>query len=806
MNDFWQRFDDVVQSGGIGAEARETLIALLKPLMAAPAPPVVPSSGPRIGRYVDLALIGRGGMGVVRRVRDPALNRTMALKVVHPELLRDPDGLARFVEEAQVTAQLEHPGIVPVFELGRLEDGRLYYTMREVAGRNLAEVAAEVYSALPVPSPSGWTVRRLLDAFHQACRAVGFAHKRGVLHRDLKPGNIMLGQFGEVYVVDWGLAKVVGRSDTLRAAAPSASETIRTSRRDDDALATRAGDVLGTPAYMSPEQARAEPVGPTSDVYALGAVLFEILSGKRAFSGTNAWRVLARVVTGMVEPLEGPLPIPPELALVVKQAMRLDPAERYPDAIALADAVGAWLDGESQRERALDEVAAADALLIRRDALREESAALRARAATEAAGLLPWDPVDRKRAAWALQDEADALRREATATEAQATQRLFGALTHRADLDAALSRLADLDRDLLVAAEAARDDDGAARAEALLRGTGRPAHLRWLDGDGVLSLETDPPGAAAALYRVTLQDRRRTPVFVRELGRTPLRDVPVPPGSYVVALQAEGREAVRVPLCIERAARRDGDRSAEAAPIPLPPSGALGEGAVYVPAGPAWLGGDDDARAGLPRQRVWVDGFAIERLPVTSYGWLADLNDLVARGAASEALRRTPVVPGAYDWSPRLPVRGVDHASAEAYAAWRAERTGLPWRLPTEREWEKAARGVDGRLFPWGDHLDPTWCCVLDSQESGGHLAPAGEPPADESPYGVLGLAGGVADWCADPAPPPQAVDRRAVRGGRFNEAGGWASRAASRTWLARDTRDPAVGLRLVCSWPPPQT
>ncbi|MBW2257883.1 MAG: protein kinase, partial [Deltaproteobacteria bacterium] len=207
-------------------------------------------------RYLDVGLLGVGGMGEVRQVLDPALNRTIALKVLHPRLGHTRSHEDRFISEAQVTAQLEHPGIVPVYASGRMPDGRPYFTMKEVRGRTLAEVITEVHAAAAPhewrPAESGWTFRRLVEAFHRICEAVAYAHARGVLHRDLKPSNVMVGDFGEVLVMDWGLARV-------RAGSPwGTMEMVQTDRSLDPSQATRVGTVSGTPGYMSPEQARGE--------------------------------------------------------------------------------------------------------------------------------------------------------------------------------------------------------------------------------------------------------------------------------------------------------------------------------------------------------------------------------------------------------------------------------------------------------------------------------------------------------------------------------------------------------------------
>ena len=246
-----------------------------RPADALPSPPEETSDTPSIeglSRYENLGPIGMGGMGEVHRVRDRRLGRRLALKTLHSSALSRPSLVARFFEEAQTTAQLQHPGIVPIHDLGTLPDGRLWFTMKEVTGQTFGEVIAEVHAVSGTrwqPAASGWTLRRLVDALHQVCEAVGYAHSRGVVHRDLKPDNIMVGSHGEVLVLDWGLAKVLGRPD--RAAEEGELAPVQTDRSRDSAHQTQVGEVAGTPAYMPPEQAlgKVDQIDARSDVYAL---------------------------------------------------------------------------------------------------------------------------------------------------------------------------------------------------------------------------------------------------------------------------------------------------------------------------------------------------------------------------------------------------------------------------------------------------------------------------------------------------------------------------------------------------------
>ena len=240
-----------------------------------------PSARPAPPREATLGVIGVGGMGEVLRIHDPDLDRPVAMKVLGERLGDSAEHVARFVREAQITARLQHPGVVPVYRLGRMDDGRPYFTMREVHGRTLTELINDAHAGV-----AGTSMRRVIDAFARVCETVGYAHGHRVVHRDLKPANLMVGEHGEVLVLDWGLAKVVGEADDgADPLVPSLPGL------------TRTGSLAGTPAYMAPEQAFGQPeaVDERTDVYALGVVLYEVLAGHRAYTGSDGRTVVDAV-------------------------------------------------------------------------------------------------------------------------------------------------------------------------------------------------------------------------------------------------------------------------------------------------------------------------------------------------------------------------------------------------------------------------------------------------------------------------------------------------------------------------------
>ncbi len=311
-------------------------------------------------RYESRGEIARGGMGAVLRIWDKNLDRPLAMKVILGQAERAGDTppaetakVARFLEDAQVTGQLDHPGIVPVHELGLDPGGRVYFTMRLVKGRDFSEILQEVGKS------EEWTLARALEVLLKVCDAMAYAHDKGVIHRDLKPANIRVGRFGEVYVMDWGLARVLGEDDRrdIRLREIDSTVAVATDRSrsreeaPDTPLVTMDGDVVGTPAYMPPEQARGEveAVDQRSDVYALGAILYHLLAGQMPYVPTGARissrTVLMRVIEGPPKPVRQVAPTTPdELAAICEKAMARGQADRYAGTEELAEDLRRFLE------------------------------------------------------------------------------------------------------------------------------------------------------------------------------------------------------------------------------------------------------------------------------------------------------------------------------------------------------------------------------------------------------------------------------------------------------------------------------
>lgn len=277
-------------------------------------------------RYDTLGVLAEGGMGIIEWVLDRRLGRRLVRKLAHEGRA---DLELRLAREAWVIAQLDHPNIIQVLDAGILPSGRGFYTMPFVEGRPLSTCLAE--------APDAADRRRYLRNLRSACEAVGYAHQEGFVHRDLKPENLMVGSFGDTRVMDWGLA---------RPCSGPAGDRWRGHFPKDQVGLTHVGTILGTPAYMAPEQARGEVAEPTADVWSLGAILFEVMTGSPLFGGTNARDILAAVVQGADAALEDSRPdLPGPLHAVLAKALAHDPQDRFVSAKELADELTRWLEG-----------------------------------------------------------------------------------------------------------------------------------------------------------------------------------------------------------------------------------------------------------------------------------------------------------------------------------------------------------------------------------------------------------------------------------------------------------------------------
>ena len=704
-------------------------------------------------RYRIDGLLGEGGMGRVYKAHDAVLGRSVALKVLRPELSINARFLERFGAEARATAQLSHPGIVPVFELGELPDGRRFFTMEVVEGRTLGQVFDDASLSL----------RRKVELLRRAAEAVAFAHSRQVLHRDIKPANVMVGRFGQVKVLDWGLVRV-GDQSLLEPSAAAAPEM------------TRAGEVSGTPAYMPPEQARGEPVGTAADVFALGAVLYRLLHRASPYPGSTGSQILDQLRRDETpSPSQGP----EALQALCAQSLQAHPLDRPKDAGAFVAALAEWLENAQAQARARARLEQAQSLEEKLRELQEQERDLERLASQAGHALKSWSPIEDQRALWALEDQIQSLSQQTQLAEVQYINAVRAAL-NEADLDAAHQALADHYKARHAQADREREVAQAARALELLGIHDRGPHQDYLAGWGWLDLDTEPRGATVTAYRYVERERRLVPKRIGVLGQTPITGMRLEHGSYLLRVESPGCEVLELPVKIERGQRwsnlppekhpRAGDPR-----VRLHPTGTLSPDEVRV-AGGWFRSGDPLAKDGLPWRQIWVDDFAMAKVPVTNADYILWLDELVEQGQEDQALAHAPrsmphagntdgtlyygrkqdgrfeLVPDEQGdvWGAQWPVLLISAISARDYAAWKAKQLRQSWRLPMELEREKAVRGVDGRIYSWGDSPQATYSTNREGRRGRAVPVDVGSSETDISPYGVRDGCGNVREMCLD--------------------------------------------------------
>jgi eukaryotic-like serine/threonine-protein kinase len=751
-------------------------------------------------RYVRVGELGRGGMGRVDAVFDRALGRTIARKTIltgrgHPALL---------IAEAQICAQLEHPAIVPVYDIGADESGLPHYTMRVIRGRALRQALADNGT----PDRQHLGLVQLLGILRQVCLVVDYAHSRGVIHRDLKPENILVGEFGEVYVLDWGVAYVTETSD------------IRRDRRTSSSL-----DAAGSLGYMAPEQALGEQIDARTDVFALGVILFELLTGARPFPDSDVDSLRERISRPISRPPSQCTPrrITSAFDDLVSACLSPWPPDRPSSARVVAHAIDAFLDRErarSEREReAASHTDEGQRAMDAFEALDAESRSLQDRADSVLATICPWEPASRKQGAWTMAQEGRRLAAEAARALARAEAAFTRALGRVPDHPAARAGFAALYFRQFESAEARGDQEQMARYLDLARA--------YDDGELALELADQGELTVSASPHAALTIGRYEP-FGLLLRCGASRSVDGEPfvldsGSYLLIARCD-RVEVRYPLLIQRA-------MSHRLMLRLPAVGEVPSGMILIPGGPFWAYPPRAKRA----LRCELPDFAIGQYPVTFREYAEFLNSIRDR---EERERRTPglgkeVAPllvrderggfriseGCVEGDARrrvppereldLPVHAISWYDAIAYTRWLSLREGRPYRLPTDLEWEKATRGGDGRSFPMGEQLDASFAKLRESRPEASQPEVVGAFEADCSPYGVRDLAGGVADWTLtslDGAPLPNlteegtgADERQAIwRGGTWGTTAS-ASRAMRYSQMLRH-RSVLVGFRVALS------
>ncbi|MCP3915136.1 MAG: SUMF1/EgtB/PvdO family nonheme iron enzyme [bacterium] len=825
------------------------------------------ASKPEESRYHIRGQVSEGGQGAVMRVWDEHLRRPLAMKVMigagavpatgaTPPL--EQRRLGRFLEEAQVTSQLDHPSIVPVHELGLDADGRLYYTMKLVRGRDLGEVIERVHAGVD----EDWTVQRALGVVLKVCDAIAFAHAKGVVHRDLKPDNVMVGRYGEVYVIDWGMARVMGHEDRrnigLTTGTPSddvSSERSagKSKSSADSGLFTQDGDVVGTVHYMPPEQAegRTVVVGPRSDVYAAGAVLYHVIGGKKPYhdvSPANQEAVRSRVVEGPPAALRRLAPkVPEELLAICEKAMHRDPRERYADMremaadlraylenrVVQAHRTGAWVETKKwiARNKRVAGLAFALATIV---PVSLVSYVTQQRRAHESAQLLQtWSDTGTTRS---LLAEAETIRLDDPSCVARFDDWLAAAEAlrqraprHRAELDAirangtrnaaadgnlaaSIRARLDEDRGALAGLSGARaaNDANDARAQTILDLEIADAKGRVASGERELEIRAnwDFDDAALAPRHASLVELNhglvqlydeRAGVVRRMAARRAQAAGATPSGAWRTALPDIAAAYPGLELTsqygLEPLGRNPGTGLWEfwhvfSGDSPLRNvaneweiDGSTGIVLVLIPGGTFAMGAAPGV-PGLERHDVTLAPYFLSKYEMTQGQWIRATGHNPSTFAAGMDYINDPRI------GRDSPIETVSWEEAHAVL----ELWDLT--LPTEAQWERAARGGRTTTYWWGDDVadgfTPPKENIFDQTVSPDQLFDDGwrnPAPVDSlfpGPFGLHNALGNVQEWCLDSYAfsmaaathrpgsgeliPTAASTMRAVRGGCFKD------------------------------------
>ena len=735
-------------------------------------------------RYTWLSTLGEGGQGRVELVFDRDLGRQVALKTLHPSK-KEERHLIEFYREARITGQLEHPNIMPVYDAGQVPDGRLYYTMRRMPGDNLHNVLSKLRRG-DAEMLRTWDLSRLVQVLIQTCHGVGYAHERGVLHRDLKPANILLGSHGEVLVVDWGIARFVDPADG------DVTDSIR--RR----LWSEAGDqrrerVRGSPPYMAPEQIKhPDQVGAPADVFCLGVILYETLTRHTPFGGHEVEEIVEALCHEKPVPPRERAPelaVPAELEEICLRALEKFPGHRYASASELAEALEGWQSGARRREAASRRLREADSMRARYQVLvgRKRGAESRLMEQRGPVGLETPEASD-SRQLRNLEQRMDSLERAADGVFSEAVWALHRAVADDPENGQARSGLAELYGDRYAEAERQNLPRERAFFRAMLRQFDDGRWGRWLRAGAELEVTVLPEGNPLQLLRIDDVDGRLQPgerIAPNDNGTWSL-----PPGRYtLVPGTPQDLEAMPIPWHYPILLRRNERRRVE---LDLRGANRGSEQFCFVPGGPTLLGGDDRAPGSGPEREVDLPPFAIARHPVTVGAYARFLN-WIAREDAAESRIRTP-----WNWPEQLrrgetrPVTQIARDDAERYSKWVSKLTRVTVRLPTADEWEKAARGADGRAYPWGDRFEPGACASLHSCDPTSPPPSTGRHPLDRSPFGMEDGAGLVWEWTST-----HVANRQVVVGGCWTSEAD-SCRLAARRAIKPGAQLPQVGFRVL--------
>ena len=764
-----------------------------------------------IKRFSQIHTIGLGGIGTVMSAYEPHLDRDLAIKMLRPAFRDNRNSINRFIQEARATAHVAHPNIVPVYELGIFEEIGPFFTMKRVEGVTLQHVLkrlnenAERYI-------QKYTLRELLNVFISICHGVAYAHSKNIIHRDLKPGNIMLGDYGEVMVMDWGLVK---KAD--HASKNSEKPYVPLSDTEEDTLKTIDGEVTGTPAFMSPEQAcgHNSTVDIQSDIYCLGAVLYTILTRQRSPfpRGLKTREILQLCAEGKIIPPRKRMPklkIPKELNAITMKAMSLDKSQRYATVLELLHDVRSYLDHypvsaysdplhvsllKACKRRPMIPTTVAAAIITLAIAFgfqlydRNERFNYYLKQANE--NILSGDMMySRGKSVIKRLTElrqTDKIADENKITELNKQLDKFNTSLNNyynvaegflgkieitgARLKKVNSKLGYIMKNKIYYSLLAGDYQTTKRLIELMRLNRRSESYQMVRQDdtlykkmnlvyyneGTIDIETVPSKIQVKLTELPngkIVSDRAEKTEIKLLGMTPIENITVNAGSYLISMQNKLGNIISYPLLVE-----PGNIIHQQIYIPA----TIPNGMVYIPAGNYYTGATTQ-----DMRKKYLLGFFIKKYEVTFaeylrfWTMLRDPNKKQRYRSMLLLDQKSRRLAPAWDndlklcqqLKPEYPISGISHEAAEAYCRWISSQRQRPCLLPSAEQWEKAARGVDGRKYIWGNYMQNKNALIPENNLAAKKYpfgAPAEKFILDRSIYGVYEMAGNVREYTATP-------------------------------------------------------